>query len=53
VVEIYGTAMAQNVDALIDHRLARARPLRHEELAGRSLLKKLRDGAAHLLQPYL
>lgn len=53
VCEWYDEGFACSVDGLIDARLAKARRLEPAELAGRSLPAKLRDGAAHLLQPYL
>lgn len=53
VAEWYDTGFAVRIGALIDQRIARSRPLSREELRARGLVEKLRDGAAHLLQPYL
>lgn len=53
VCEFYDEGFAKTVDDLIDTRIARSRRLGPDELSSRSLPTKLRDGAAHLLQPYL
>jgi cardiolipin synthase A/B len=52
-VECYDPELAARLEALIEARLARARPLTLEELNGRSLPIRLRDGVARLLSPYL
>jgi cardiolipin synthase len=52
-VEAYDEVLASRVDALIDERLARARPLARAELDGRGLVRRLGDGAARMLVPYL
>jgi cardiolipin synthase A/B len=52
-VEAYSDRLAEQVDALIDERLARARPLERTELDGRTFPRRLADGAARLLVPYL
>jgi cardiolipin synthase len=52
-VECYDVELATRLDALIDERLSRARLLTLEELTGRSLPIRLRDGVARLLSPYL
>ncbi|MEQ8604582.1 MAG: phospholipase D-like domain-containing protein [Marivibrio sp.] len=53
VCEVYDEGFARTIDDLIDARIARSRRLDRSELSERSLPIKLRDGAAHLLQPYL
>ncbi|MBP5857668.1 PLDc N-terminal domain-containing protein [Marivibrio halodurans] len=53
VAEWYDTNFAARIDALIDRRVAVARPLSLGELRTRPILTKLRDGAAHLVQPYM
>lgn len=52
-VEAFDPALAARVDALVDARLARARPVTMEALDGRALPVKLRDGVARLFSPYL
>jgi cardiolipin synthase len=52
-VEAYDEVLAGQVDALIDERLARSRPLVRAELDGRGLVRRLGDGAARMLVPYL
>ncbi len=52
-VECYDAELATRLDALIEERLTRARLLTLEELQGRSLPIRLRDGVARLLSPYL
>jgi cardiolipin synthase len=53
VVECYDRDFAETVERLIDARIASGRMVTIEELQARPFLHKLRDGAAHLLQPYL
>jgi len=52
-VECYDADFTAEVDAVIDSKIAAARPLVHDEVAGRPLAVKLRDGVAWLLSPYL
>jgi cardiolipin synthase len=52
-VECYDPELAARLDVLIDERLARARRITLEEVNGRSLPIRLRDGVARLLSPYL
>jgi cardiolipin synthase len=52
-VECYDAQLATRLDALIEERLARSRLLTLEELNGRPLPIRLRDGVARLLSPYL
>jgi cardiolipin synthase len=52
-VECYDATLAGQLDALIDERIAAARPLSLAELHGRSLPIRFRDGVARLGLPYL
>ncbi|MBU6444049.1 MAG: phospholipase [Alphaproteobacteria bacterium] len=52
-VECYDRALTGQIDALIDGRLARSRPLGRAALAARPVLMRLRDAAARLFLPYL
>lgn len=52
-LECYDAALTQQLDALIDERIAVARPLGLAELRGRSLPVRFRDGVARLGLPYL
>jgi cardiolipin synthase len=52
-LECWDSALAAAVDRLIDDRMARGRELFRDDLDGRPLLVKLRDGVAHLAAPYL
>ncbi len=52
-VECYDRALTAKLDALIDDKLARSRPLDPAELAARPVPVRLRDAAARLLLPYL
>ncbi|HYO51624.1 hypothetical protein [Archangium sp.] len=52
-VECYDAQLAARLDALIEERLSRSRLLTLEELNGRPLPIRLRDGVARLLSPYL
>lgn len=53
VVECYSAAFASRVGAIIAARREAAHELTRAELDARPLWRKLRDGAAWLLQPYL
>jgi cardiolipin synthase len=52
-VECYDATLAERLEALIASRLVHARRLTLEELNGRKLPVRLRDGVARLLSPYL
>lgn len=52
-VECYDPALARQLDALIDEKVAAASPLTLEAVQGRSLARRLRDGFTWLLLPYL
>lgn len=52
-VECYSTEFAARLNAIIDDKISRSRPLTLGELERRSLPRRLRDGVAWLAQPYL
>ncbi len=52
-VECYDAALAREVEALVEERIRRARPVTLAEVDGRSMPVRLRDGAARLFSPYL
>ena len=52
-VECYSADFAARLDAIIDAKIAASRLLPLAELESRSILRRLRDGAAWLAQPYL
>lgn len=52
-LECYDWELALRLDALFQSRLKQARPVTLEEVDGRSLPAKLRDGAARLLAPFM
>lgn len=52
-VECYDTALVEELDRLVEAKLARARPVTLEDVNGRSLAIRLRDGIARLAAPYL
>jgi cardiolipin synthase len=52
-VECYDARLAQEVEAMIHARIARARPITLAEVDGRPLPVRLRDGIARLFSPYL
>jgi cardiolipin synthase A/B len=52
-IECYSPPLAATLDRWFRDRLARAEPVTPDQINGRSLLVKLRDGAARLLSPYL
>jgi cardiolipin synthase len=52
-VECYDAGLARRLDAVVDERLSRARPLTREQVDARPLPIRLRDGLARLLSPYL
>jgi cardiolipin synthase len=52
-LECYDVALAQRLDQLVETRRDGARPVTLEEVDGRPLPTRLRDGIARLLTPYL
>ncbi len=52
-VECYDPALVSALDDLVTEKIQDSRPLSRDELDGRSLPVKLRDGAAWLFSPYL
>ncbi|HKB55781.1 MAG TPA: phospholipase D-like domain-containing protein, partial [Ramlibacter sp.] len=52
-VECYSRALAASINAIIDEKVAWSTLLTLEDLQGRPLMAKLRDGVAWLAQPYL
>ncbi len=52
-VECYSADLGARLNAIIDDKLARSRPLTLGELECRPLFRRLRDGVAWLAQPYL
>ena len=52
-LECYDKGLVGELDRLVDAKQARARPVTLEEVNGRSLAVKLRDGIARLAAPYL
>jgi cardiolipin synthase A/B len=52
-LECYGAALAESLDAIIESKLKMARRVTLEEVDGRSLLPRLRDGVARLFAPFL
>ena len=52
-VECYDVDLAARVGTIVDAKVARARQITLEELDGRPLWMRLRDGVARLLSPYL
>ena len=52
-VECYSADLGARLNAIIDDKLARSRPLTLGELECRPLFRRLRDGIAWLAQPYL
>lgn len=52
-LECYDRALAREAEALVEQRIAVARPLGFEEHLARGLPRRLRDGAARLLSPFL
>lgn len=52
-LEAYSPALTARVDGLIDARIARACRFDRAELDHRSRLRRLADGAANVVQPYL
>jgi cardiolipin synthase len=52
-LECYDAELARRVEAVFDAKLKKARALSLEEVDGRGLVVRLRDGAARLLTPFL
>ncbi len=52
-VECYDAELAGRLNAVVEERLSRSRPLSREQVDGRPLPIRLRDGLARLLSPYL
>ncbi len=52
-VEAYDPELAAELSALLDQKIATAKPLTLAEADGRSLPIRLRDGVARLFTPYL
>ena len=52
-VECYGRRLAGSLEDLARERICRARPISLEDVDGRALPTKLRDGVARLLTPFL
>lgn len=52
-VELYGNELAQQLDRLVEQKIAVAHEVTIEGLRNRPLLVRLRNGAARLLSPYL
>ncbi|MBW7931733.1 MAG: PLDc N-terminal domain-containing protein [Gammaproteobacteria bacterium] len=53
VVECYSSAFATALEGIVDAKLEGAQALGVQDLEARALWRKLRDGAAWLMQPYL
>ncbi|RMD90574.1 MAG: cardiolipin synthase [Alphaproteobacteria bacterium] len=51
--EVYDGKFASRIEAILDERMAAARPLSREDLVRRPLARRLRDRAAWLMSPYL
>ena len=52
-LECYDTDLAQRLESWVETKRKGAHPVTLEEIDGRSLLARLRDGTARLLTPYL
>jgi cardiolipin synthase len=52
-VECYSRPLASRLSSILDNKIATGRQLTIEDLERRPLLRRLRDGAAWLAQPYL
>lgn len=52
-LECYGGAFAKRLDRIVDAKIAGAKAISAEEIAGRSLPVKIRDAAIRLASPYL
>ena len=52
-LECYDRGLAAQIDAIIDAKIAAARPMDRADIDARSLPVRLRDGLTRLLSPYL
>ncbi|HMP80068.1 MAG TPA: phospholipase D-like domain-containing protein [Pirellulaceae bacterium] len=52
-IECYHEALGESAAAMLEHKISQSRQVTLEELDGRSLIRRLRDGAARLFSPYL
>ena len=52
-LECYDVELAQRLDQLVETRMGGDRSVTLEEVNGRPLSARVRDGIAHLLTPYL
>ena len=52
-LECYDAALARQLEALVEKKLKAAHPVSLQEVDGRPLIARLRDGIAGLLTPYL
>ena len=52
-MEVYDQEFAQNLEREFDQTVARSREVSLEEMDGRPLPERVRDGAAKLLSPYM
>ena len=52
-MECYGSALAATINHVIDQKQQTARRITIDQLAGRSMLVRLRDGVIRLFSPYL
>jgi len=52
-LECYDRGLAAQIDAIIDAKIAAARPMDRSDIDARSLPVRLRDGLTRLLSPYL
>ena len=52
-IECYDDGLAGRLDAVIDGKIAAARPVTLDELTNRSVPVRIRDGLCQLLAPYL
>jgi cardiolipin synthase A/B len=52
-LECYSKSLAVHLSSILDNKIATGRPLAIEALEHRPVLRRLRDGAAWLAQPYL
>ena len=52
-VECYGEAFNATINDIIDSKAAGAMQITQQDIADRSMPRRLRDGAARLLSPYL
>ena len=53
IVECYDQDFATTLNGLVDQKIAQSKRIEKEDVDGRSLPIKLRDGVARLAAPYL